>query len=65
MISADYCIVAFTIILIISITQWYVDGKKNFTGPPINIQFLQNGEIVESADPDSDSPGKGLDFRRV
>ena len=36
----------FAIIVIISIVQWFVDGKKNFTGPRINIENLQNGEVV-------------------
>jgi hypothetical protein len=33
----DYCIVAFAIILSISIFQWIVDGRKNFTGPRVNL----------------------------
>ncbi|KAF2466342.1 amino acid permease, partial [Lindgomyces ingoldianus] len=31
--NMNYCIVAFAIILIISTVQWFVDGRKNFTGP--------------------------------
>lgn len=42
----DYCVVVFFIILVISIVQWFVDGKKNFTGPRINIEYLQNGEVL-------------------
>lgn len=33
----DYCIVAFAIILAISIFQWIVDGRKNYVGPRIDI----------------------------
>lgn len=40
---ADYCIVAFGIVLIISSIQWIVDGRKNFTGPRINLDDLANG----------------------
>lgn len=35
--SADYCIAAFAIIVIISVFQWIVDGRKNFTGPRVNL----------------------------
>jgi choline transport protein len=38
--------VVFFIILIISIIQWYVDGKRNYTGPKVDIEQLQNGEVV-------------------
>ncbi|PLN75542.1 amino acid permease [Aspergillus taichungensis] len=31
--SMNYCVVAFGIILIVSVVQWIVDGRKNFTGP--------------------------------
>ena len=30
--NMNYCIVAFAIIIIISTNQWFVDGRKNFTG---------------------------------
>ncbi len=26
--------------------QWFVDGRKNFTGPKIDLGALQNGEVV-------------------
>lgn len=35
----------FFIILVISIVQWFVDGKKNFTGPRINLENLQSGAV--------------------
>jgi hypothetical protein len=33
----DYCVVAFGIIIIISAIQWIVDGRKNFTGPRVDV----------------------------
>ncbi|KAF5857418.1 hypothetical protein ETB97_005803 [Aspergillus alliaceus] len=33
--SMNYCIVAFAIIVIVSVVQWIVDGRKNFTGPRV------------------------------
>ncbi|PNS21597.1 Choline transport protein [Sphaceloma murrayae] len=36
--SMNYCIVAFGIVLIIAVFQWYVDGRKNFTGPKVDTE---------------------------
>ncbi|KAL6713681.1 hypothetical protein ACLMJK_009146 [Lecanora helva] len=35
--NMNYCIVAFAIIMIISIIQWFVDGRRNFKGPQIEL----------------------------
>jgi len=35
--NMNYCIVAFAIVLIISMTTWFVDGRKNFKGPKVDI----------------------------
>ncbi|KAK0826559.1 hypothetical protein LTR03_017165 [Friedmanniomyces endolithicus] len=35
--SMNYCIVAFGIVLMISMIQWFVDGRKNFTGPKVEL----------------------------
>ena len=42
----NYCVAAFAIVLIISTIQWFVDGRKNYTGPQIDIDALAKGEIV-------------------
>lgn len=34
---SDYCIVAFFIVIVISVVQWFVDGRKNFKGPQIEL----------------------------
>ncbi|EKD20171.1 uncharacterized protein L3040_004041 [Drepanopeziza brunnea f. sp. 'multigermtubi'] len=44
--NMNYCIVVFSIIIVISIVQWLVDGKKNFTGPRFDVEDLQNGEVL-------------------
>jgi choline transport protein len=36
----------FFIILVVSVVQWFVDGKRNFHGPRVDIDALQNGEVV-------------------
>lgn len=33
--NMNYCVAAFGIVLIISVVQWIVDGRKNYTGPRI------------------------------
>jgi hypothetical protein len=31
--NMNYAVVAFAVIIIISAIQWFVDGRRNFTGP--------------------------------
>lgn len=33
----DYAVAAFAVIIIISIFQWFIDGRKNFTGPRVDV----------------------------
>ena len=33
----NYCIVAFAVWLAISVFQWFFDGRKNYTGPKMDI----------------------------
>lgn len=42
----NYCIVAFGIILIISVIQWIVDGRKNFKGPYIDPEVIEQGQVA-------------------
>lgn len=35
--SMNYCIAAFGVVLLISIFQWCIDGRKNFTGPRVEV----------------------------
>jgi choline transport protein len=62
-------VVVFFIILVISVVQWFVDGKKNFTGPRIDIDALQNGEVVgmepEVLDNKSGSGSVGDDSKEI
>ncbi|RMZ73128.1 amino acid polyamine transporter i [Pyrenophora seminiperda CCB06] len=52
--NMNYCVVAFGIILFISTFQWFVDGRKNFTGPRADIEVL---EALTSRDqPGVDTP---------
>jgi hypothetical protein len=35
--SSDYAVAAFAVIIIISVFQWFIDGRKNFTGPRVDV----------------------------
>ncbi|KAL9129691.1 MAG: hypothetical protein Q9217_001933 [Psora testacea] len=35
--NMNYCIVAFFIILVISVVQWFVDGRRNYKGPQVEL----------------------------
>ncbi|KAF9734720.1 hypothetical protein PMIN06_008034 [Paraphaeosphaeria minitans] len=45
--NMNYCIVAFAVIIIISTFQWFVDGRKNFTGPRTDMG-IEALEAVQS-----------------
>ena len=45
----NYCIVAFAIVLMVSVIQWYVDGKKNYKGPSIDMKAMHQGEVMGMA----------------
>lgn len=50
---ADYCVVAFAIILFVSTFQWFVDGRKNFTGPRTDMSL----EVLEALQSNDQAPG--------
>lgn len=50
--SPDYCVAVFGVILIVSLFQWIIDGRKNFTGPRMDVdvisgQVAMGGEATE------------------
>lgn len=55
--NMNYCIVAFSIVLIVSIIQWYADGKKNYKGPSIDMEAMQKGEVMGMAADGHDTEG--------
>ena len=42
----NYCVAAFGIILLISTIQWFVDGRKNYHGPQIDMEAMRKGEVI-------------------
>ncbi|KAH8690276.1 amino acid/polyamine transporter I [Talaromyces proteolyticus] len=57
--SMNYCVVAFGIIVIISAVQWIIDGRKNFTGPRIDVTL--EGTTEYTPENVTHTGGKGLD----
>jgi len=51
--NMNYCIVAFFIVIMVSIVQWFVDGRHNYKGPRV--------ELV--GDPVSHKPGTAFEYR--
>jgi choline transport protein len=35
--NMNYCVVAFAIVLLISVAQWLIDGRKNYRGPRVEV----------------------------
>ncbi|KAJ5865405.1 Amino acid/polyamine transporter I [Penicillium soppii] len=58
--SMNYCIAAFAVIVIISVFQWMVDGRKNFAGPRIdmNIDALDSVSMREETEPNIHEKGR-------
>ncbi|KAK0509940.1 hypothetical protein JMJ35_007334 [Cladonia borealis] len=55
--NMNYCIVAFFIVIVISVVQWFVDGRQNYKGPQIEIvgedatgDTYQNGHANKISD---------------
>lgn len=44
--NMNYCIVAFGIWMLICTVWWFVDGRKNYTGPKVEI----DGNVITSKD---------------
>ncbi|ORY16443.1 amino acid/polyamine transporter I [Clohesyomyces aquaticus] len=63
--NMNYCIVAFAIIIIISTIQWFVDGRKNFTGPrsEMGLEVLEAFQSHQNpVDPmDLEDPQKSME----
>lgn len=55
--NMNYCIVAFFIVIVISVVQWFVDGRKNYKGPV--VELVGDDEAVYAADDLDDKVGGG------
>lgn len=69
--NMNYCVAAFAVVFIVSIIQWFVDGRKNYTGPQLDVEALKKGEIVgmapteSNAGPQSENDLDGAKEKRV
>ncbi len=57
-IFSDYCVVAFFIVVVISVVQWFVDGRKNYKGPV--VELIGEDEVVYAGD-NVDDKTRGAD----
>lgn len=44
--NMNYCVVVMAIVFIIATFQWFIDGRKNYQGPGVDLDALGGGEIV-------------------
>ena len=70
--NMNYCIVAFALVLIISTVQWFIDGRKNYSGPQLDMDAMRKGQVVGvPGDNDTDNvTGRventdGTDLRKI
>lgn len=57
----NYAIVAFAVVILISVIQWVVDGRKNYKGPQIDVGAMINGEVEGlNVIPTNESSGTGV-----
>jgi len=54
--NMNYCVAAFAIVFVVSVIQWFVDGRKNYKGPRLDVEALKRGSIVGMA-PDESNGG--------
>lgn len=52
--SMNYSVVAFAVVVIISLFQWIVDGRKNYTGPKVDI----DEQVLTAVDSPADVLGQ-------
>lgn len=57
--SMNYCVVAFAVVIIISLIQWIVDGRKNYEGPKVDIDEQILTAMDSPQDIDSGANGYG------
>ncbi|GKZ28894.1 hypothetical protein AbraIFM66950_001518 [Aspergillus brasiliensis] len=43
--NMNYCVAVFGIVFLVSIFQWFVDGRKNFVGPRMDVDII-SGQIA-------------------
>lgn len=52
--SMNYCVVAFAIVVMISLFQWIIDGRKNYSGPRVEL----DEQVLTAVDSPADVLGQ-------
>jgi hypothetical protein len=58
----NYCIVAFGVILLIAGTTWFLDGRKHYKGPRLDVDAMLKGK-VEGMDPLKDNSAEKVEVQ--
>lgn len=58
--NMNYAIAAFGVMLIIAASTWIFDGRKNYTGPRLDVDGMLHGK-VEGMDPGTEQPEEMMD----
>ncbi|OJJ99299.1 hypothetical protein ASPACDRAFT_1901933 [Aspergillus aculeatus ATCC 16872] len=48
--NMNYCIVVVGVVMILSVFQWIVDGRKNFSGPRMDVDVI-SGQVAAGGEP--------------
>ncbi|KAJ2896712.1 Choline transport protein [Zalerion maritima] len=43
--NMNYCVVAFGVVILIASMQWIFDGRKNYSGPHVDLDALMSGRV--------------------
>lgn len=43
--NMNYAVAAFGVVFVISVVQWFVDGRKNYEGPQIDPEAMSKGVV--------------------
>jgi hypothetical protein len=62
--NMNYCVVAFGVMVLIAAFQWIFDGRKNYTGPQIDVDMLVPGPVEGSAVDMVEESGSGSEARK-
>lgn len=56
--ETDYCVAAFGIVFVISTFQWFVDGRKNYSGPRMDVDVDVLADVTVISDDQKPAEGE-------
>lgn len=43
--NMNYAVAAFGVMILIAVTTWFIDGRKHYVGPQVDVDGLLNGKV--------------------